>query len=202
MTSKFDSMGKEQLRAACRTAGISYGKLNNDGMRAALAAGDAAQGIGEAREGAAPAPAAPTKRDVAAAAAKSALADVKTVVEVKPAKVEVAPVKGPREHSKGYSGKGLKIEKDRQESNGVKRPSLGGITRSVWDALDALYEQRQRVAQEQDEEGDSEAMDDENVAITFADLRALMKQHGWAKNTAMTQFQRWKKFNGLTSKSE
>lgn len=30
---KFDAMGKEELRAACRTAGISYGKLNNDGMR-------------------------------------------------------------------------------------------------------------------------------------------------------------------------
>lgn len=29
-------MGKEELRAACRAAGISYSKLNNDGMRAAL----------------------------------------------------------------------------------------------------------------------------------------------------------------------
>lgn len=33
-----NTMGKEELRAACRVAGISYGKLNNDGMRAALAA--------------------------------------------------------------------------------------------------------------------------------------------------------------------
>ncbi len=30
------SMGKEELRQACRDCGISYGKLNNDGMRAAL----------------------------------------------------------------------------------------------------------------------------------------------------------------------
>ena len=37
-TTKFDAMGKEELRAACRAAGISYSKLNNDGMRAALAA--------------------------------------------------------------------------------------------------------------------------------------------------------------------
>jgi hypothetical protein len=35
---KFESMGKEALRAACKAAGISYGKLNNDGMRTALRA--------------------------------------------------------------------------------------------------------------------------------------------------------------------
>lgn len=35
---KFDTMGKEELRAACRAAGVSYSKLNNDGMRAALRA--------------------------------------------------------------------------------------------------------------------------------------------------------------------
>lgn len=34
----FDEMGKNELRAACKAAGISYAKLNNDGMRAALKA--------------------------------------------------------------------------------------------------------------------------------------------------------------------
>lgn len=33
---KFAGMGKNELRAACKAAGISYGKLNNDGMRGAL----------------------------------------------------------------------------------------------------------------------------------------------------------------------
>lgn len=37
-TTQFAALGKEELRAACRAAGISYGKLNNDGMRAALQA--------------------------------------------------------------------------------------------------------------------------------------------------------------------
>ena len=37
-TTQFATLGKEELRAACRAAGISYGKLNNDGMRAALQA--------------------------------------------------------------------------------------------------------------------------------------------------------------------
>ena len=36
-TTTYTNMGKEELRAACRAAGISYGKLNNDGMRDALA---------------------------------------------------------------------------------------------------------------------------------------------------------------------
>lgn len=35
---KYAVMGKEELRQACRDAGISYSKLNNDGMRAALRA--------------------------------------------------------------------------------------------------------------------------------------------------------------------
>src|SRR5690606_31787629 len=34
----FDEMGKKELRAACKAAGISYAKLNNGGMRAALKA--------------------------------------------------------------------------------------------------------------------------------------------------------------------
>lgn len=33
---EFASMGKEELRAFCRASGISYSKLNNEGMRAAL----------------------------------------------------------------------------------------------------------------------------------------------------------------------
>src|SRR5690554_4439873 len=32
---------------------------------------------------------------------------------------------------------GLKIEKDRPEQNGIKRPSIGGKCRAIWDALDA-----------------------------------------------------------------
>ena len=35
-TTQFATLGKEELRAACRAAGISYSKLNNDSMRALL----------------------------------------------------------------------------------------------------------------------------------------------------------------------
>lgn len=39
----YNAMGKNDLRAACKAAGIAYGKLNNDGMRTALALKDNAQ---------------------------------------------------------------------------------------------------------------------------------------------------------------
>jgi hypothetical protein len=47
----FAEMGKSELRQACRDAGIPYGKLNNDGMRAAL---EAAQLSEQANEDADP----------------------------------------------------------------------------------------------------------------------------------------------------
>jgi hypothetical protein len=28
-------------------------------------------------------------------------------------------------------------------------------------------------------------------------VRQLMVQHGWSRNTAFTQFQRWKQFHGI-----
>jgi hypothetical protein len=34
--SKLEEMSKQELRTACRKAGISYGKLSNESMRAAL----------------------------------------------------------------------------------------------------------------------------------------------------------------------
>ena len=36
------------------------------------------------------------------------------------------------------TGTGLKIEKNRDEANGVSRPSVGGKCRAVWDTCDAL----------------------------------------------------------------
>lgn len=38
------------------------------------------------------------------------------------------------------TGKGIKIQKDREERNGIKRPSAGGKCAAVWDKCDELYE--------------------------------------------------------------
>lgn len=73
----------------------------------------------------------------------------------------------------------LKIEKNRPESNGVRRPSVGGICRLVWDRLDRAKE-----------------------CPTMEQLRKLVERHGWALNTAVTQYQRWKKFHGVGPSEE
>ena len=74
---------------------------------------------------------------------------------------------------------GLKIEKDRPERNGIKRPSAGGKCRAIWDAMDAFAEST----------GDDP---------TAKDVRDLAAQHGWNPNNASIEFYQWRKFNGIT----
>jgi hypothetical protein len=159
--SKFDSMGKEELRKACKAAGIAYGKLNNDGMRAAL----------KSKEAPAPAPA-PTP--------KAQKPEVKTQPAPAAQKTDETVPAGPREKVVGevVQAKSLKIEKNREARNGVKRPSVGSICREVWDALDASRSKTKEVP-------------------TFENVRDLMKAHNWQRNTAFTQYQRWKQFHGV-----
>src|SRR6478609_6991300 len=49
----------------------------------------------------------------------------------------VAALEAADKPASAATGSGLKIEKDRPEQNGIKRPSAGGRCRAVWDALDA-----------------------------------------------------------------
>lgn len=162
-TEDFAAMGKVELRAACKAAGITYGKLDNAGMRAALEAfavkKDADQGIARTSNG---------PRPVAAAAVKTAPVETPVVSS------------GPREVITGtvVKPKSLKIEKVRDSSNGVTRPSAGSICRAIWDALDSQRKSLKTIP-------------------TFENLRELMKANSWSKNTAMTQYQRWKQFNGV-----
>jgi hypothetical protein len=194
-TKSFAEMGKEELRAACRTAGISYGKLNNEGMRAALEAKQAEHGIGPAGSDGRPTPVDPVVvLPTSRAAAKEAAA--------KPAPVVETPVvdAGPRETVVGkvVKPKSLKIEKGREKQNDVSRPSAGSICRQIWDALDAKMSAS---AKKDTKEDDQEEMVEVDVP-TFADLRDMIKQYGWARNTAMTQYQRWKQFHGVMPRSQ
>lgn len=151
--SKFDSMGKEDLRAACREAGISYGKLNNDGMRAALKAKYEA-------------PVAEQKPNPLAT-----MVQQMTGANEKKEEERTAPAAAKRTSS------GLKIEKDREEKNGVKRPSVGGMCRAVWDALDAAVA--------------------EGKTPSAKDVKALAEANGWNVNNASIEFYQWRKFNGI-----
>lgn len=73
---------------------------------------------------------------------------------------------------------GLKIEKDRPEQNGVKRPSVGGRCRAVWDALDSYLAET----------------GDQPTAKVVKDLAA---DEGWNPNNASIEFYQWRKFHGI-----
>jgi hypothetical protein len=207
---KYAAMGKVELRAACKEVGIKYGKLDNEGMRAALRAKE--------EENSAPVKSlfgpeveqANAAKVVPASVQKPVHETIRENIKAKEVKVDKKPVdlndgcplcKGDpssqtwavegescfcHECGKTYSmrtGKeiglkaGTKIEKDRPEQNGVKRPSAGGMCRAVWDFLDA------KVA--------------EGAAVTAKDVKAWAPAQGWNPNNASIEFYQWRKFHGI-----
>lgn len=163
--SKFDEMGKVELRQACKEAGIkNYGKMNNEGMREALKAAHA-EPVQEEQAKAVVTEEAPV--------APSGLASMveQLVGATKKEEEEVVPTATKRTSS------GLKIEKDREERNGIKRPSVGGTCRAVWDALDAAVA--------------------EGKTPSAKDVKAMAEANGWNPNNASIEFYQWRKFNGI-----
>jgi hypothetical protein len=75
-------------------------------------------------------------------------------------------------------GTGLKIEKDRPEQNGIKRPSVGGKCRAIWDALDAYREETGELP-------------------TSKVVKELAADEGWNPNNASIEFYQWRKFHGI-----
>lgn len=199
--SKFDVMGKEELRAACREAGVSYSKLNNAGMRAALVAHYAAleqveekveeqvEETVEAKvEEAAPAPMNALAQLFGLAGSPSVplVSNVTRVVDGKRVEAKASKEKGearirsekpaapavPRVSRKGY-----KIQKDREERNGVKRPSEGTVCGAVW------------------------AEFDKNPEIKASDLPALVDANGWNRTNVSCEFYAWRKFMGIKGRA-
>jgi hypothetical protein len=166
---KFTEMGKDQLRAACKVAGISYSKLNNDGMREALRT---AEGN--------------TSEEGAQAQKQTPAADPAPVAPKQPSKP--AP-KQPEKAADRHTGTGLKIEKDREERNGVKRPSAGGKCREIWDYLDDVYQ------------GDGTGTaGSEGVMPTAKMVREASAEMDWNPNNASIEFYQWRKFHGITGR--
>ena len=77
-----------------------------------------------------------------------------------------------------HTGTGLKIEKDRPEQNGVKRPSIGGKCRAIWDALDAYRAETGELP-------------------TSKTVKELAADEGWNPNNASIEYYQWRKFNGI-----
>lgn len=84
-------------------------------------------------------------------------------------------------HAPYVAKTGLKIEKDRPEQNGIKRPSAGGRCRAVWDELDAFVAAR-------------------GEQPTSKDVKAIAAAQGWNANNASIEFYQWRKFNGITGR--
>jgi len=193
--SKFDAMGKEELRAACREAGVSYSKLNNDGMRAALVAHYAKADIAEeqAEEEIAPEP----KRNglgfslaqmmgTAPLPVPTGVGNVTRVVDGKRVEAKSPKAKGeprargdkpaapavPRVSRKGYT-----IQKEREERNGVKRPSEGTVCGAVW------------------------AEFDKNPEIKAGELADLADANGWNRTNVSCEFYAWRKFMGIKGRA-
>lgn len=185
-SSKFDAMGKEELRAACREAGISYGKLNNDGMRAALAAKQApAEVEAEAEAEIAPVgnPFGLTFGAVSLPVNCGAVTRVVDGKKVDPNAVKVKVKGEARVHKDSapavprVSRKGYTIQKEREERNGVKRPSEGTVCGNVW------------------------AEFDKNPEIKAGDLADLADTNGWNRTNVSCEFYGWRKFNGIKGRS-
>ena len=165
----FNEMGKVELRQACKEAGIkNYGKMNNDGMRAALEAHYA-----DAKE-AEEAVVTEEVREEAPVSAPSGLATM--VQQMLGANQKKEEERSAPAAAKRTSG-GLKIEKAREERNGIKKPSVGGQCRAVWDALDDMVAA--------------------GTQPTAKQVKALAEERGWNPNNASIEFYQWRKFNGI-----
>lgn len=182
----FDAMGKTELRAACKAAGVAYGKLNNDGMRAALATKMEAINAQLISDGAGPAET--SVEQIPVSDSRKEPDDFGIPATVGATEAPVRSGKGLGELVADAAAKPVKskkvtaskLEKDRPSQNGVTRPSVGTICRQIWDALDA-----KRATMPKDE------------VLSFEHVRVMMNEKGWARNTAFTQFQRWKEYNGI-----
>lgn len=193
--SKFDAMGKEELRAAMREAGISYSKLNNDGMRAALVAHyakaeQAAEVEAEEEEETRPTSNGMSFAQILGMAPMSAMpastGPVTRVVDGKKVEAKAPKAKGePRTRSDKpaapvvprVSRKGYTIQKEREERNGVKRPSEGTVCGNVW------------------------AEFDKNPEIKAGELQALADEHGWNRTNVSCEFYAWRKFMGIKGRA-
>lgn len=75
-----------------------------------------------------------------------------------------------------------KVEKDRPEQNGIKRPSSGGICREIWDFAQSV-------------------LDSTDIAPTAKQMRAHGETVGWSMVTTMIQFYQWRKYNGIKGRA-
>lgn len=86
------------------------------------------------------------------------------------------------------SNRVVKIEKNREERNGVKMPSAGGRCREVWDALNNMmtHDEASGLA----------------TVPTVADIKAHAERQGWNVNNASIEYYQWRKWHGITGRGK
>lgn len=147
----FEEMNKMELRATCKAAQIkNYGKMDNAGMRMALHLAN----ITKAEE----------------KPAKGSLVDIVSTQLNQP-ETEVKNGKFPPRP------KMKKLETVREERNGIKRPSVGGLCRAIWDMLDVVLLET-------------------CVVPSLKAVKKTAEERGWNLNNAVIEYYRWKKFSG------
>lgn len=80
-----------------------------------------------------------------------------------------------------HTGTGIKIQKDRPEQNGIKRPSAGGACAAVWDFCDSVMAK--------------------GAAPTAKEVKAWAAEGGTNPNNAVIEFYQWRKFNGIVGRA-
>jgi hypothetical protein len=170
----YAAMGKEALRKEMRDRELSYSKMNNAQMRDALRANDAEMGDMVQGENDFEMSQAELDAQTARKPAAQLTADDEQ---------QIAAEAASRKPAAPRTRKGVTIEKDREERNGVKRPSKGGVCREVWDYLDLFQEMGPTLP-------------------TAKDVKAEAPKHKWNPNNAMIEFYQWRKFNGISGRAK
>ncbi len=91
---------------------------------------------------------------------------------------------GQHMHNEEVKGSGLKIEKDREEQNGVTRPSIGGVCRKIWDFCDNW------------------TANHDNTIPTVRQVKEKAEAVGWDLTTSSIQYYTWRKFKGIIGRQK
>jgi hypothetical protein len=184
----FKAMGKEELRAACRAVGIKYGKMTNDEMRAELTKFNKGKAQPKPKQVAKTKPLANSGNKAKPfdslmgtqkvpenlkATPSTIVRDGQKITGVSVAGQGLRSSKTPPPELPRVARLGIVIEKGREESNGVRRPSKGTVCAKIWEIFD------------------------KDPSIRAADLVKIADSNLWDRTTVSCQFYTWRRFMGI-----
>lgn len=182
----YATMGKIELRAACKEVGIrNYGKMDNAGMRAALEAVAAAQDKAmKALDAKVAAQADHPEVVVSGHNPFDALMGKKVDLKaqnghrvVDGRRQRASDAKAPQPEQTVGRSKGYRIQAEREERNGVKRPSEGTVCGAVWEQFDRRYNSK--------------------GGLNSSHLAEIAEEHNWNRNNVNCEYYAWRKFMGI-----